>query len=156
MSTGLVHALRGAGHELTTEGWSLLSLLAENDELSQLEIGERVGKDRHHTSRLIDALEQQGLVVRRSTTDDRRVKLISVTDKGRAVRRKLIRVVLAYLDGVFEGVSRRDFDAFIRVLWHITDRLPTRNHQGNAEPGPVAPLTVRARRSGSRRNQAKP
>lgn len=127
LGAGLVQVLRREGYDLTKEGWALLSLLSENDKLSQLEISERVGKDRHHTSRLIDSLETQGLVARGSTPEDRRVKLVAVTDKGREVRRKLLRVVAAYLEDVFEGVSDKDYDAFIRVLDHIVARCPARN-----------------------------
>lgn len=141
MSAGLMRTLRSEGHKLTTEGWGVLSLLCESDELSQFEISERVGKDRHHTSRLIDALEQQGLVVRKPDAHDRRVKLVALTDKGRVTRRKLLRTVSAFVDGVFEGVSERDFDTFIRVLAHITERL--------ASPDPGAPPKSRSRRAGS-------
>lgn len=129
MSAGLVHALRSEGHDLTTEGWAVLSLLSESDELSQLEICERVGKDRHHTSRLIDGLEQQGLVVRKPIADDRRVKVVFMTEKGRDTRRKLLHLVGAYLEFVFDGVSHQDYSAYIRVLEHILSRLPARSQR---------------------------
>lgn len=147
MSAGLVQTLRGEGYRLTTEGWALLSLLSESDELPQLEISERVGKDRHHTSRLIDALEQQGLVVRKPTASDGRVKLVALTEKGRDTRRALLRVVSAFVDGVFEGVPPSDFEAFIRVLSHVAGRLPARGQRDDACPDAPAAPKRRSRRS---------
>ena len=134
MSAGLVHTLRGEGHRLTTEGWAVLSLLSENDELPQLEISERVGKDRHHTSRLIDALEDQGLVVRKPSASDRRVKLVALTAKGRDTRRTLLRAVAGFIEGVFDGVAPRDFEAFVRVLAHISGRLPAKHARDETSP----------------------
>lgn len=124
MKAGLVHTLRREGHTLTAEGWAVLSLLSETDELSQVEISDRVGKDRHHTSRLIDGLERQGLVARTPSADDRRVKLVCLTDRGGATRRRLLHAVSGFVDDVFEGVSQHHFDAFIRVLTLISERLP--------------------------------
>lgn len=133
LRAGLVRVLEGAGHDISAEGWSVLSILWEEDGLTQLAIGERVRKDRHHTSRLVDALEQQGLVSRASTDEDRRLKRVSLTALGRATRSKLTRIVTKYLEGVFEGISQSDYDVFIRCLEHVIDRAP--QPEGSRESG---------------------
>lgn len=130
---GLVRALERAGFGLSVEGWVVLSLLWEADGLTQLEIGERVDKDRHHTSRLVDALEQQGLVARRSADGDRRLKRVALTKRGREVRPELTRVVNGYLAHTFEGIEPRDYEGFLRCLEHIIARID--QSEGEGEEG---------------------
>jgi DNA-binding MarR family transcriptional regulator len=121
LSSGFVEALKQAGHQLTIDAWAVLNLLWEEDNLPQFEIGARIGRDRHQTSRLIDSLNQQRLVARESIPEDRRVKRVVLTDTGRAARTTLRRVATEYLDNAFTGVTQEDYDGFIRCLQHIVD-----------------------------------
>jgi DNA-binding MarR family transcriptional regulator len=129
LSAGLVRALRSAGYELPIEAWAILNLLWEEDNLPQFEIGARIGKDRHQTSRLIDSLNQQRLVTRKSIDEDRRVKRIELTDTGRAAQTTLKGVATEYLESTFTGVTQEDFDGFIRCLQHIVDKLKPANEK---------------------------
>ncbi|MGD8352902.1 MAG: hypothetical protein PVJ01_01950 [Pseudomonadota bacterium] len=58
LKSGLVLTLKKAGYELPIEAWGILDLLWEEGSLSQVEIGARIGRDRHQTSRLIDSLSK--------------------------------------------------------------------------------------------------
>lgn len=53
---------------------------------SQRELATDVRCDASNIVGIVDRLEQRGLVTRRPSPDDRRVKLVSLTDEGRAVR----------------------------------------------------------------------
>ena len=123
LSTGLVRALGEAGYPLTIDAWVVLNLLWAKDNLPQFEIGARIGRDRHQTSRLIDCLEQQELATRESTAADRRVKRVRLTPSGRSARVHIRRVATDYLKKTFTGVSQEDYDGFMRCLKHIIDRL---------------------------------
>jgi DNA-binding MarR family transcriptional regulator len=108
LSAGLVRALRKAGHEIPIEAWAILNLLWEEDNLPQSEIGARIGRDRHQTSRLIDSLSHQRLVTREPVAEDRRVKRIVLTDTGRMAQTTLRRVATDYLESIFTGVTQED------------------------------------------------
>lgn len=116
---GLVAAVADAGHTISGEAWPLLAALWEQDDISQVELGQRVGKNRHHTSRLIDALETEGLVERVAADNDRRSKHVRLTRRGKAAQRALVPVVERYLNEAFAGVSESDYEAFIRCLVHL-------------------------------------
>jgi DNA-binding MarR family transcriptional regulator len=133
LSAGFVEALGEAGHQLPIGAWAVLSLLWEEDNLPQFEIGARIGRDRHQTSRVIDSLSQQRLVTRESISEDRRVKHVALTDTGRAARTGLRRVATRYLERTFTGVTQEDYDAFIRCLQHIVDRLNPTDEKAKEE-----------------------
>jgi len=132
LRAGLVEALRQAGHPLTIDAWGVLSQLWYEDNLPQFEIGTRIGRDRHQTSRLIDSLAQLQLVARRTLAEDRRVKRVGLTRKGRAAQQTLGRIANGYLNRAFAGVTQRDYDGFIRCLQHLAE-LPA-PADGEEEP----------------------
>ncbi|HZG17785.1 MAG TPA: MarR family transcriptional regulator [Candidatus Bathyarchaeia archaeon] len=91
-------------HEITTEQFSLLRRLNEQDGISQKELAKRVGKDQTNITRILDQLERKGLVIRKPNQEDRRSFLAYVTDEGRAldeilvpIEQEVIRKVLADL-----------------------------------------------------------
>ncbi|MET7768189.1 MarR family transcriptional regulator [Nocardia sp. NPDC005366] len=69
------------------EHWVLV-YLEEFDELSQQQVSTALGIDRSEVVRLIDGLEQNGLVVRTRDAVDRRKYRLSVTEAGSAERRR--------------------------------------------------------------------
>lgn len=123
LRAGLVRALEAAGHPISVETWTVLAALGEEDGLTQLELGSRVGKNRHHMSRLVDGLEAQGLVVRVAEATDKRVKRVLLTRAGRRARRRLAPLVARYQAEVFAGVSKGDYAAFIRCLEYLVRSL---------------------------------
>jgi len=129
LRAGLVGALHRAGYDLSVEEWVILVNLKRREELSQLEIGERVGKDPPHVSRLLDRLQRAGLVERRATPEDRRIKRIVLTAAGRAALPRLTRVALEALESVFEGITQAEYDAFMRCLEHIISQLEPSRRQ---------------------------
>jgi DNA-binding MarR family transcriptional regulator len=54
------------------------------------EIARRAGYEPSNLTAVVDKLEARGLVRRRSATDDRRIRRVSLTRAGAAVRRHLI------------------------------------------------------------------
>ena len=123
MQQGLTQLFRNAGYEITTEAWVLLRHLWDRDRLTQCELGERVEKDRHNISRLVDALEEQGFVERRAARGDRRIREVALTRKGRAAQTPLMGIAAAFLKETFAGLSPEQIDSFLATLDHIISRL---------------------------------
>jgi DNA-binding MarR family transcriptional regulator len=71
------------------EHWVLAYLEDRADRISQQEIADALAIDRSEVVRLVDGLEREGLVVRKRDTTDRRKHCLSVTDAGRAARRRV-------------------------------------------------------------------
>ncbi|WP_433730220.1 MarR family winged helix-turn-helix transcriptional regulator [Nocardia sp. CA-129566] len=79
-----VHAEMGTS---LREHWVLVCL-EEFDDLSQQQVSTALGIDRSEVVRLIDGLEHAGFVVRTRDATDRRKYRLSITQAGRAERRK--------------------------------------------------------------------
>lgn len=52
------------------------------------ELAKRLGCDNSYVTSLVDALEQRGLAVRQQHPTDRRIKVIVLTDQGRALTKR--------------------------------------------------------------------
>lgn len=68
---------------MTTVQYSVFSLVATNEGLSQIAIGEALSMDRASTMAIIDKLEAAGLLERKKSIHDRRVHALQLTEKGR-------------------------------------------------------------------------
>ncbi|EAQ01928.1 transcriptional regulatory protein [Pseudooceanicola batsensis HTCC2597] len=73
--------LRTVGLNRTT--WCILLAVANENLAQPSDIARFVGIDRTATSRALRGMESDGLVARKSGQDDRRTRMITLTDKGR-------------------------------------------------------------------------
>ncbi|MDF2925969.1 MAG: transcriptional regulator [Paenibacillaceae bacterium] len=69
--------------EISPEQWSVLYYIREQEGLIQKELAGRSGKDKPTVTRILDSLEDKGLIVRKPGEHDRRSFRIYATDKGK-------------------------------------------------------------------------
>lgn len=70
---------------VTVEEYSVLDTLLCYNELCQRDLAKMILKDRANTGKLLDALEQKGLIKRKlAMKNNRPVKIIEITDAGKA------------------------------------------------------------------------
>jgi DNA-binding MarR family transcriptional regulator len=74
-------------------------------------------------TKLVTALETQGLVVRRQSPDDRRVVLVEATPHGRALLESGRRDRVALVAGLLDGLSAKDLATLRRAAAIIATRL---------------------------------
>lgn len=77
---------------------------AEAGRLRQFEIGDKVLLSKHNLSRLLDRLEDEGLVKREACREDRRGAHVAITRAGRALLKKMWPV---YERAIAEYFARR-------------------------------------------------
>ena len=97
-----------------------LSTIARAKEPSaQIAIAKRIGIEGPTLTRMLDTLEAEGLVVRRQDPNDRRTKLIELTDAGRKALDEIMEVANAFRASVLKSLSDDELD---RVNL-VTDRI---------------------------------
>ncbi|MFG2469619.1 MarR family winged helix-turn-helix transcriptional regulator [Streptomyces canus] len=101
----------------------LLMQLLDRDGQTQSELLESVGLDHSTVSKSLRRMQDAGLLVREPAAHDRRVMVVHLTDKGRALREPL-----AAMWQTLEETSARDLTAeqaesFVRIAYAITDAI---------------------------------
>lgn len=120
---GLHKAFQVEGINITAEQWAILASLWEEDGVHQSLIAEKIGKDRHTITRMLNLLEKNGFVRRVSTEKDKRLLNVYLTDSGRDIKDKLVSIVLGFGEKAFAGLTQNELTELTRILKHITGNL---------------------------------
>jgi DNA-binding MarR family transcriptional regulator len=101
---------------MTTVQYSVFSLVATNEGLSQIAIGEALSMDRASTMAIIDKLEAAGLLERKKSVHDRRVHALQLTEKGRK-QFVVVNNKVAKYDSMFSSkLSQEEMETFNSCL----------------------------------------
>ena len=91
---GMVIRMCEGSFGITRREWTLIALLAREEELLSSELAQRAQLDRARTSRAITSLVAKKLLRRRTRPADRRQAALALTDSGRALYQALYPLVL--------------------------------------------------------------
>jgi MarR family transcriptional regulator, transcriptional regulator for hemolysin len=128
LSSDLCWLLSRASHGLTTEFTAALEELAISPrdhavlstaitgEYTQTEIARLVGLDKTTMVVTVDELEVAGLAERRPSANDRRARVIAVTDAGKRKVREADKVLDRVRDDVLSVLTPGDRACFLRAL----------------------------------------
>lgn len=103
--------------------WTVLLQLSSFGPASQRELAERVGVEGPSLVRVLDRLEDQGLVARRPVGDDRRIKRVHLTAAADSVLRQLTEVAADLRLELLSDIPAENIETALQVLKTIGDRL---------------------------------
>lgn len=101
--------------DLAPKQLGLLWRLEPGEEKPMRVLGESIYCDASYTTDLVDRLEQRGLVERRSSTEDRRVKLIALTPEGERCRERAL-ALLYEAPKELEALDPDELEALSKLL----------------------------------------
>jgi DNA-binding MarR family transcriptional regulator len=110
-------------YDLTPEQWAVLNRLWEDDGLSQTELAERTYKDQPNTGRILAKLQRKELVLRRPDPADRRAVQVFLTDRGRALRPRLVPLGEGVNRRASQGLSDAEVATLAELLGRVHDNL---------------------------------
>jgi len=108
-----------AEFDLRQRTFSVLSLVIENPNISQIEVARTLGIERSGTVVIVDELEERGLVVRERAPGDRRAYALAVTDEGKALYKKAIMRIADHEDRILSDLSPSDRKILMALLRRI-------------------------------------
>ena len=123
MSLGLQHAFQAKGFNITPEQWGVLNRLWENEGMHQSALAQRAAKDRHNITRILNLLEKNGFIFRTPDGEDKRRLNVYLTEEGKALKQKLIPIVIGFLKKCFEGLTPEEVQNLRRIHEHILNNL---------------------------------
>lgn len=108
---------------ISPEHWFLLFRLYERPGQAQSELADRDLQDHPNITRLIDGLDQHGLVQRLPDPTDRRRTLVSLTEAGTQLMDSLMPHVVAERQRIFRGLSSAELETLVVILRKIEQNL---------------------------------
>jgi DNA-binding MarR family transcriptional regulator len=87
---------------------------------TQAALAEAIGADKTRIIPTLDELQQQGYIERRPDPDDRRVRLLAITESGRAVKDAAQAAIQRGEERWLGTLSAEDRSVFLRVLRRFT------------------------------------
>ncbi len=104
---------------LKLDHFALLMTLAEGENLTQTELGQRTGQANYAVTRRLDILADMGLVERRIDASSRRSHRVFLTEKGRALMPELFEITSEVNAGLMQPLAAPEREAFQAALRRI-------------------------------------
>ena len=109
-------------HGLTMWGYVVLSALDRSSMRTQAALAAAIGADKTRIIRTLDDLQDDGYIERKPDPDDRRVRLLAITDAGRRVKDAVQGEIQSGEERWLGELSADERRTFLRVLERLTRR----------------------------------
>ncbi len=121
------HRARELG--LTRAQWQVLAYLAKNEGINQVGLADILDIEPITLSRHLDKLEQAGWVLRRADPNDKRVRLLVLSEQASTVLNRMRIVGRCLIDEVTAGLTPEQVQAMREGLQHVRDALSERGSE---------------------------
>ena len=108
---------------LTPEQFILIDLLWNQGSMSQQQLADQMQKDKNSVTKLVDALERKGFVVREQNRQDRRSNTLVLTEKAEALKHGAKQKGISILDEMLVGISEEELRSFLVTLHKLNRNM---------------------------------
>lgn len=115
--------IRQAGVRLDRALFPLLVAIERQGPVGVVDLAERVGRDYTTVSRQVAKLDSLGLIERRASDTDARVRVASVTPKGKAMIDALDEAREKMARALFKSWDKEDFDNLVRLMRKLAEAI---------------------------------
>jgi DNA-binding MarR family transcriptional regulator len=99
----------------------VLHLIGPDQTVAMGRLAETLACDASNVTGLVDRLESRGLIVRRASADDRRVKVLALTPLGARLRTQLHKRMAADPPDPLRRLSAAEQRALVRILERLLE-----------------------------------
>ena len=115
--------LRRMDVPLTPEQFILIDLLWNQGSMSQQQLADQMHKDKNSVTKLVDALERKGFVVREQNRQDRRSNTLVLTEKAEGLKHVAKQKGISILDEMLIGFSEDELRSFLVTLHKLNRNM---------------------------------
>jgi DNA-binding MarR family transcriptional regulator len=108
-------------------GYVVLLRLAEEPVRTQAALAQAIGADKTRIIGDLDDLQDRGLISRERDPADRRIHLVSLTEKGRRVRASAQAAIQRREEELLASLPAADRRAFLRSLQQLSEEIADRS-----------------------------
>ena len=91
--------------------------------MTQQQLADLMQKDKNSVTKLVDAIERKGFVIRRQSLSDRRSNIIILTDKANLLKPDAKEKGISILEEMLEGISEEELRVFLSTLHKLNDNM---------------------------------
>jgi DNA-binding MarR family transcriptional regulator len=117
---------------LSIPQWRVIAVLARTPGLAAAEVAERTAMDKVAVSRAVAGLARTGRVRRATAAGDRRRSVLSLTERGWSVYRRIVPLALAYERRLLAELSPDEQAQFETLLARLLERSRRLGPAGDA------------------------
>ena len=109
-----------AAHGLSMWGYIVLSALDHSPIRTQAALAEAIGADKTRIIPTLDDLQEHGYIERIPDPDDRRARLLEITESGRSIKDEVQAAIQRGEEHWLGQLSANDRDVFLRALQQLS------------------------------------
>jgi DNA-binding MarR family transcriptional regulator len=109
-------------HGLSMWGYIVLSALDHSPIRTQAALAEAIGADKTRIIPTLDELQQDGYIERMPDPDDRRARLLAITESGRSIKDAVQEDIQRAEERWLGQLSANERDVFLRALNQLSVR----------------------------------
>lgn len=106
-----------------------LSSLYSKDGITQDDLAQEYSVDKAAVTRTLQLMEKKGLIVRKTNTDDKRAKRLFLTDKAKALEKKLREIQAQWIHEMTKGMEKNSIDNFSKQIDSMVERAKKLNQK---------------------------
>lgn len=100
--------LKKSGLDVSSDQWTVLMYLSDNNGPSQTDLAQKLYKDRANLTRILDLMEKNQLVERQRSSIDRREYNVFITEKGMSLIPQLKLIGDSVMDKALKGANAEE------------------------------------------------
>jgi len=108
-------------HGITPVQFAALQAVNNTPEVDQRTLARTIGLDTSTTAGVVDRLETRGLMLRSASEQDRRVRLLTLTEEGRALLREVVPAMQQAQRRILEPLNAKEQAQFMALLMRIVE-----------------------------------
>lgn len=117
------------GSEITFTQWIVLALTFSGTAATCAELSRNIGHNSGAMTRVVDQLEERGLLARQPDESDRRVTRLAITEAGRVTVTDLAARVVGLWNDILHDFDREEIVRLIATLTRLVARLESGEDQ---------------------------
>lgn len=118
-----VRKLKNNGINITFEQFTILTMLWDNENLCQYNLAQLTNRDQASTSRLINTLIKNELIIRQCCPSDKRINRIKLTEKGELLKKPVESIARECFEEAVNGISKEEIEQGMKFLTKIAENL---------------------------------
>ncbi len=101
----------------------IMYYLTQNDNMKISELSKKMGLTNSTVSGIVDRLEDQGVVTRERSTEDRRVVYVELSPEHKKKNQDIYENLDRYFDGILTDIPPNDLESIIKSLTILKNAL---------------------------------